>query len=119
MRGGIEESPAAGVVGIGRPGGEDLGREGPRRCPLARAAWAAKEIGVGGAGAERRAQGQAGARLMLGRGGQGLREVGGASLRHQERRLCTSAITRACTSSTLPLASTVTTRSGWRSAISS
>ncbi len=47
---GIEQRPAAGIVGVGGPGGEDLSRERPRRGPLAGAWWAAEEVGMAGAG---------------------------------------------------------------------
>ena len=68
--GGIEQRPAARRLRVGGAGGQDLGGEGPCRRPLAGAARAAEQVGVGRAGGERCAKRKARPWLVLGRGGE-------------------------------------------------
>ncbi len=64
---GVEQRPAPGVLGVLGGGGEDLGGEGAGGGALAGAARAAEEVGVRGAGRQRRGQRQPRPRLVLGR----------------------------------------------------
>jgi hypothetical protein len=120
MGAGIEQRPAAGVVGICCALGEELGGEGTGRGPLARPARPAEEIGVAGAGGEGGGEGRLGAGLMASR----LGEPGGdprLALRRgaHARTPLTSAITAAWTESGSPLASITRTRRGLRLATAS
>ena len=66
MRRGVEQGAAPGVVGVLGAGGEDLGREGARRGPLAGAPRAPEEVRVRRPRRERRAQRHPRPRLVLG-----------------------------------------------------
>ncbi len=120
---GVDQGAAAGVVGVGGAGGEDLGGEGAGRGALAGAARAAEEVGVGRPGVERRGERRLDAGLMRrpsSRRCGPLPCYGTVKVRsaHADRPLTTS-ITRSWTSSTLPVASMTTTRSEAMIAISS
>ena len=63
---GVEESAAAGVLGVFGCGGKDLGGEGARGGTLAGPARAAEQVRVRRSGLEGRGEGKTRARLVLG-----------------------------------------------------